>query len=181
MSLAKPYEGPYRVPRAKIFESAHVHGEKFGTKGSITFNEWDVIGEAIKKYEIKSVLEFGSGFSTDRFVMAGLRVISMETDRNWAKAVRKQVPGATIVLWDNVNMPDNPEIFDLAFVDGVWPRLEQLRQAMLRAPRLFIHDVDRQEELDLIQGHITGWEAANWQNIPEFTKERVAFFEKTGD
>jgi len=169
-----------KLGRVNIFESAHVRGRKFGTKGSIHNKEWEVIANAIVKYNIKNVLEFGSGFSTKLFFDAGLKVTSMETNENWAKVVRKEVPHAKIIVWDNKEFPDYVNgYYDLSLVDGAWPRIEQLKQAMQRSNRLFIHDVNRQDELDLIQGHLTGWKAYNWQNNPEFTKERLAFFEKS--
>ena len=169
-----------RLARVHIFEAPHVKGRKFGTKGSIHAKEWEIIANAIVKYEMKSVLEFGSGFSTKLFCDAGLEVTSMETDETWAKKVRKEVPKAKIIVWDNKEMPHYiGNDYDLSLVDGAWPRIEQLKQAMQRSKRLFIHDVNRQDELDLIQGHLSGWKAYNWQNNSEFTKERLAFFEKS--
>ena len=161
--------------------------DTFGTKGGTTSEEWQLIDAAIKEYDVKNVLEFGSGWSTKKFDETVLRTVSLETDRNWAAIVRKNVPSAEIVVWDNKNMPDDIHgRFDMVFVDGKWPRMNQIKHGVLFAPRMFVHDANGtvlnwffDDKLKLIHGGMSGWQKFGWQNVPRFTKGRLAFFERT--
>lgn len=89
------------------------------TSGSIDYLDWNFIEKAIDQYNVKTVIEFGSGLSTLLFMKKGLKVISFETSKQWIETVKKINPECDIREWDGKSPIDfKGEKFDMAFIDG---------------------------------------------------------------
>ena len=86
----------------------------------ITKVDWEFLKTVIKKYNIKTVLEFGTGLSTVLMSASGIKVISYETEDRWLKDLEsKEVTKmADVRRWDGKIFQDKLEKFDLAIVDG---------------------------------------------------------------
>lgn len=101
---------------------------------------WRILKDFIKKLEINSVLEFGSGVSTLLFEDLGLSVHSFETDADYMKVVKNLSRGrAEFRLWDNETAP-NLDHYDLGLVDGDLPRQLQLDLCKEHAKTVAIDD-----------------------------------------
>ena len=166
-----------KAPVVKIFELSHVASELMGTKGPIGDDEWSAVSAVIEKYDIKTVLEFGAGFSTKKFCDAGLEVISLETNATWARIVALECPDAKVIVWDNENFPKE-EVgngkFDLVFVDGVDPRERQVIFGREFSDRLLMHDTKRRQEQELIQKYLSSWDATKLSDGRLTLLERVS-------
>lgn len=104
---------------------------------------WEQIKEVIVKYEVTSVLEFGSGISTLLFNNLGLKVYSLETDFKHIKFVKSFHPldNVTFMVWDNKLAPvKNP--CDLALVDGDLPRTCQFETAVRYTKIIAVDDFE---------------------------------------
>ena len=82
--------------------------------GSIYKEEWDLLKETIKKYNIKTVLEFGCGQTTNLFHSLGLDYLSLEEKK---EVINKIFKGYNIQHWDRKEISFDKE-FDLSFIDG---------------------------------------------------------------
>ena len=80
--------------------------------GGFARDHWAFLRELINKYEIKSVLEYGCGLSTELMLAMGLEVISMETLEEYA-----DIPNANIFICKYPEWMEFNRKFDLAFVD----------------------------------------------------------------
>ena len=140
----------------------------------ISHEDWDCMKELIKKHNIKSVLEFGPGASTEKFCEAGMEVISLETDGTWAKEVIQRYPSATVFVWDNYDLPDGVvgREFDLAFVDGITPRSSQMRHSIQLAKNVLLHDANRPKEKQLVRLYLSDWK------LTTLASGKLAFFER---
>lgn len=102
-------------------------------------NRWKVIKDVILKYNLKSVIEFGSGVSTILFDNLGMHILSFETRLPYMKFVTDLCPRVPIIHWDNVSLSIRGQ-FDLALVDGDLPRTTQLDISLKRADFIAIDD-----------------------------------------
>ncbi len=165
-----------KVPVVHLFAKKHFEREKFGTRGSISEEDWEEIAELLSQHSIGSILEFGAGFSTKKFCDRGIRVVSLETNARWAKIVSGKCPKAKIVLWDNKEFPKE-EVgngsFDLAFIDGADPRENQVIYGKEHSNKLLLHDTKRKQEQGLIVKHLSGW------NTTVLSNGRLTFLERT--
>ena len=82
-------------------------------EGGFSRDNWRVVYEFIKEFNVKSVLEYGCGVSTELLMAIGMDVLSLETQEEWAIASE-----AKIILVDYYNLPKLDRVFDFAFVDG---------------------------------------------------------------
>lgn len=111
---------------------------------------WLELIKVINNYQVKSVLEFGSGISTILFSKMGLKVLSMETDDAYMRYVASyNLPNVTFQLHNNkeINIEDH---FDLALVDGILPREPQLKVALEHAKIVAIDDFGPKYRLPLL-------------------------------
>lgn len=90
------------------------HGKfiNWGT-GGFTPDNWKIVYQIIRSYRVDSVIEYGCGVSTELMMAIGLRVISLETQKEYA-----DIPNANIILCEYGKYPSFNERFDLAFIDG---------------------------------------------------------------
>ena len=116
---------------------------------SIYRKDWLQLREFLKEYEIKNVIEYGVGLSTELIVMEGIRVLSLETLDWWAEICRKAIGNEIITYVENV-LPVIDEKFDLAFVDGPQTkRTETIKHAKDHSDIIYLHDL-RPEEVKLL-------------------------------
>lgn len=129
--------------------SVNTHGFTFGG-GSLTERDWVFISDTIKKYDIKSVLEFGAGLSTLLFKDLGVKTITYESNQGWIDRIKKLNPKCNIILWDGLILSDVPSkvlLSDLAFVDGPAgdkPREYSTKMASEYAKYIIVHDAGRE-------------------------------------
>lgn len=143
---ARPYVrlvAPVTLVPTKKYE-----GFEFGG-GSLTDRDWNFIHETIKKYNVKSVLEFGAGLSTLLLNDELKDVVTYEDKQGWIDKVRSLNPKCDVRLWDRATITLEKR-FDLAFVDG--PSGGASRQnstsiARLLSDIVIIHDANREYEL----------------------------------
>jgi len=128
---------------SKIFRRHYLKWRRAeGTRARLAFREadWNAFLRHKRERGWDSVLEFGCGLSTILFSHLLLRVVSLETDSEFAKRVEAQCePTAVIYVWDNKSISLREE-FDFAFVDGILPRIPQAHAAMKHARFIFVHD-----------------------------------------
>ena len=121
----------------------------------ITETDWKFIKSVLERYNVKSVLEFGSGLSTRLFIENGYKVSAFETNQTYFDHINKTVPNiaGSVTLWDGTYL-DIGGRFDLAFVDGpsawkpsVGSREVSTRIASEHSDLVIVHDCDRAPEL----------------------------------
>lgn len=101
---------------------------------------WAELKKVISDKKLSSVLEFGSGVSTLLFQNLGLKVLSLETNKNYMNFVQSLCQqGVDFVHW-NGNGYKVSENYDLALVDGDLPRLPQIKMALKSAKIIAIDD-----------------------------------------
>lgn len=128
-------------------------------RGAISERDWNVLKAFIKKHNIKTVTEFGSGLSTE--LMDGLvEIDSYETDQSWIDKTSKKTKNAAFYKWDGKTPPVLPKA-DMAFIDG--PRGGSRREpsyisvANSSIPIVACHDSNRQQDRDWIDKYFKGW------------------------
>jgi len=130
----------------------NLHGYTWG-RASINESDWDFISSVLKEYNVRSVLEFGSGLSTCRFIDSGCDVRSFEADIKYYERIKQNAPYilSNVFFWDGVT--DFEGKFDFAFVDGpaawnetIGKRDVSTRIAAERADIVVTHDSDRPGE-----------------------------------
>lgn len=136
-----------------------------GWRGGIGDDDAAALCRVVRAHNIKTLLEFGPGFSTYLFLCAGVeRIVSCEHDPRWLTIARELFASderVTIVPYANtpvVALNVGAETFDAAFVDSpkgnakarvVHPgqedmsRYNTLRAALIHAPVAFLHDAKR--------------------------------------
>ena len=85
---------------------------------NITKEDWIFIEEALLKYGVENVLEFGANASTLLFTKMGLKVICYESDIDQLEKIKMSCPNASIREWDGKEIKEELKHFDFAFVDG---------------------------------------------------------------
>jgi hypothetical protein len=116
-------------------------------KGGFCRDDWIFMRRLINQHQIKSVLEYGCGASTELLALMDLRVVSLESQKDYMR----EVPGADMILYQYPLFPALTERFDLAFVDGpgayeferagkVPERKFSVIHAMIYADRILLHD-----------------------------------------
>ena len=81
--------------------------------GGFSRDNWRLVYAFIGEFNIKSVLEYGCGLSTELLLAIGMEVLSLETRKEFI-----DIPEAKILLCDYYDYPKLDRRFDLAFVDG---------------------------------------------------------------
>lgn len=103
---------------------------------------WTQLENLIKEYEVRTVLEFGVGVSTLLFDNLGLRIDSYETDAKFMEFVGSHCSSNVYLsYWDNETISnDIAGKYDLAFVDGSDPRINQLALSIEYSDLIAIDD-----------------------------------------
>ena len=116
--------------------------------GSITDLDYAFLQSIIETYNIKTVLEFGTGLSTLLFNQLGLDVETYETNQGWIDKIKAFNPSAKVNLWNGKDLEINKE-YDFVFVDGPAGganREFSTRIASLVSNKIIVHDAGREFE-----------------------------------
>lgn len=106
-------------------------------------NKWKQLKAFLVDNKVKTVIEFGSGVSTLLFSNFGCKITSYETDSVYQNFVRAFSPkNTTFIISDNYNFKVS-STYDLAFIDGIDPRLPQLEQATKCSNYVAIDDLGK--------------------------------------
>lgn len=110
---------------------------------SIWKKDWIVLKRFLGEQNIKTVLEYGCGLSTELMVLEGIEVVSLETLDWWAE-INRRVIGNEIIGYKEGSLPKIDRRFDLAFVDGPQSgqRVPEIIHAKERSDVIFFHDLD---------------------------------------
>lgn len=109
---------------------------------SIYKKDWILLKRFIKEYNIKTVLEYGSGLSTELMLLEGLEVICLEQNPFWGGHCQKVLKNKIIIYKDE--LPKIDRHFDLALVDGPQSggRKPESLHAIEHADYIWFHDMD---------------------------------------
>ncbi len=129
--------------------------------------DWDFIEQAIEEEGLKTVLEFGSGFST--LLMSQIANIdSFETDPKKIEKVKDRLPRdrkVKLYAWDGEVKPDSGRVkkkYDLVFIDGPQSasmasqtgRRVSIEIAANHSDRVIIHDAGKMHETMLQEKYL---------------------------
>jgi len=152
------------VQEAKVFVAPKVEaiddnylknwGFKWGND-HLTDKDWIFIKDILKEYDVKTILEFGSGLSSLLFATVVDKVLSFDEPTGYINKVIKCIDGKKneLVVWDGKTVSLPPTYgetrFDLIFVDG--PRGGENREwstkyASENADLVIVHDAGRVNE-----------------------------------
>lgn len=163
---------PIKIDADPVVSDEGMWGFEWGGS-SITDRDWEFLKGIVKEYKVKSVLEFGVGFSTLLFNSLGLNVTTYETDQRFIDLVHGKNPKARILKWDGKEVPEilpdgQKPVYDLAFVDGPSggsTREFSTKYASNHSGLVVIHDAGRE------------WER-KWQN--KYLKNNFQLISKGG-
>lgn len=146
----------FSIPKTSNVDNALL--EKYGFQwggGCITDKDWLFMQEVLKKYNVKSILEFGAGLSTLLFATMADRILTFETQQGWINKIKSMATDKNHFLkWDgkklDINEDDFKDLkFDLCFVDGPAGgsnREFSHKYASEMATVVIVHDAGRQWE-----------------------------------
>ncbi len=128
---------------------------------SIHKKDWLLLKEFFKEYNIKSVLEYGVGLSTELMDLEGIEVVSLETIDWWADICRGAI-GNDVIHYKPGELPKIKRKFDMCFVDGPQTKRSfEIMHARKHSDIIFLHDL-RPEEVALLN---------DWQIISKYGKQ----------
>lgn len=132
---------------------------------SIYKPDWIQLKKFIHEYNIKTVLEYGVGLSTELMQLEGCEITSLETIEWWANVCKKAI-GNNIIVYKEGHPPEIDGFFDLAFVDGPQTkRTATILHAKKYSNIIYLHDL-RPSEVELM---------SDWNIIEKYGKH---FYEK---
>lgn len=139
--------------------------------GGFALRDWLwVYRKVIQAYQVETVLEYGCGLSTELMVAVGLRVLSLETQSQFAEIY--QAGGFEVVLCDyEEGYPKVlPDRWHLGFVDGPGEkerhdRSKSVLHAMQYCSLIYLHDYN----LDQF-GHLDN--SREWAALTEYNERQ---------
>ena len=129
--------------------------------------DWDLIEQVIAEEKVKTVLEFGSGFST--LLMSQMaKVDSFETNPDRTKKTKDKLPRdrkVNLYAWDGEVKPDSGRVkkkYDLVFIDGPKSasmatqtgRRVAVEIAVEHSDRIILHDAGKMHETMLQEKYL---------------------------
>ena len=120
--------------------------------GSLRENEWNMILDIIHKYDIKSVLEIGSGFSTICFEQNVDFIDSYESNINFYNFLDKKINKikTNLISYSYPNFSKNNKKYDFCLIDGPGNNYNGRKNSMLfavdKSNKICIHDYNRKAE-----------------------------------
>jgi hypothetical protein len=141
--------------------NAYIHGNVHHDAINILWGagrigrEWYQIRDFIRENKVEDVLEFGTGLSTELFVIEGIPIVSCDILLQHLELYKKLntvKEKATFYHYENKNLPDFNSLFpnkkwDMVFVDGPHERSNEVRAAMKLAKRfIYLHDPNLGEQ-----------------------------------
>ncbi len=85
-------------------------------KGGFVPDNWRFVYELVRRFDIKTVLEYGVGLTTELLNVVGLKVHSMETQSIFYDLYRQKFD-VELCNYDE-GYPELNRTFDLGFIDG---------------------------------------------------------------
>ena len=85
---------------------------------TITYTDWRLLWQTICDKNIKSLVEFGPGLSTEILNRCSIRITSYETHPSILNRLSDKMPDIEFVLWDGKQAVDLDGQYDMAFIDG---------------------------------------------------------------
>lgn len=123
--------------------------------GKITRGDWVKIKAVLKRYNIRTLLEFGSGLSTELFSLEGLdEMWSLDILESHIERMESILPAVKFIHYSK-GLPLRPsKSFDMVFVDGpAGDRSRELTIANEAAIRvIYCHDWGRGQETVELDG-----------------------------
>lgn len=109
---------------------------------SIHRYDWVILKKFFSDNNIKTIIEYGVGLSTELMLLEGLEVTSLETLDWWAEHCKKTI-GNKIITYKERLLPSVGEArYDLAFVDGPQGgRAETIAHAREHSDLVYLHDL----------------------------------------
>lgn len=141
--------------------------------GSIREPDWDVIKEAIIKYKVKSVVEFGPGLSTVLMTPLVNTIVGFETNQDYIDRLLAELPDANVRLWDGKDA-EVPEA-DMVFVDGPaggQNREHSFRLAAASADLVIVHDAGREWEQAWAERYLQGYDRVMGNGVTKVWERR---------
>lgn len=117
--------------------------------GRINWNDAYAMRELVKEYDLKEVLEFGTGLSTEIWAILGMKVVSCDTLENHSKLFSEldSIKNyADILYYKSGTLPDFEKLYpgkkwEMVFVDGGQGRDLETEAAMkLSSKLIYLHD-----------------------------------------
>ena len=117
--------------------------------GRIGWSDWYYLRGFLRENNIKEVLEFGSGLSSELFIIEGMDLVSCDILKHHIFGFQKHLAYASAVFIpypDDKTLPDLEARFpgrkwDFVFVDGPQERSKEVRLAMKLSKKfIFLHD-----------------------------------------
>jgi len=122
----------------------------FWGSGKVDLPSMKLIHDLIVKRNIKSIIEYGTGLSTEILYLFVDRLVSFDEFKKHSDLYGKLITTKCVEFhsYDPLNkqLPDLKEKFDLAFVDGGQNRAEEVRHAMKHSDLIFLHDPNAGEQ-----------------------------------
>lgn len=109
--------------------------------GKIGFTCWVSLRKFILEHNIKEVLEFGTGLSSELMIVEGIDLTSLDTLENHSKLFQEHKHyknKAKFIHYERGNIPELGRTWPLVIVDGPNKRGPEVRAAMKYSNR-FIH------------------------------------------
>jgi hypothetical protein len=120
-----------------ILKASNLYNDRF----CITKSDWEFIEKVLKKYNIKNVLEIGSGISTLLFSKI-VNVVAYDTNKDYANRFSK--------FGLDIRLGEYPDIkSEMIFVDGPWKgetRGDATKYASEHSDMVITHDSRREWE-----------------------------------
>jgi len=117
--------------------------------GKITRADWKRIRKVLREYDVKTLLEFGSGLSTELFSLEGLDEIWSLDILGWhVDRMKEALPEVKFINYVKGHLPEIDRKFDMIFVDGpAGDRSRELTVANMVATKvIYCHDWGRGQE-----------------------------------
>ncbi len=133
---------------------------------SITSDDWEFIKEMIENQNVKSIVEFGAGVSTQLFDRHGVIIHSFETIPEMIEKTKGNAPHAIFSLWDGKSITQISG--DMAFIDGPWhgenrePSYKAVAESSI--PLVICHDMKRPEDRKWVDKYFMDWKTISGTN-----------------
>lgn len=84
---------------------------------TITYTDWRLLWQFICERNVRKLVEFGPGLSTEILDRCGIRITSYETHPSILNRLIEKMPNVQFNLWDGKQVVNLNE-YDMAFIDG---------------------------------------------------------------
>ncbi len=127
---------------------------------SIWKPDWIVVKQYFKEHpEIKTVLEYGTGLSTELMHLEGLEVTCLEAMGWWADICHKVIGNKKTITYEAGKPPVVEGTFDMIFMDGPQSgeRLAEVQHCKSYSNLIYYHDLDAIRLPTILSEMKDGW------------------------